>query len=158
MRKREGRRGEWEETTWDYWEAASWGQSFNLPSWSHKNRLWAQTLPYPGVFTACAGLTTLCERSLFCSTLSVYSFCSAYVTYSTWPILTAITVPCKKGMGFFVLWYKRVACRPAVLCQLRTCWLCTADVHSYGRPCSVSLLYIRRALFQALLDCVVFSL
>lgn len=74
MGKREGRRGEWEETTWAYWEGSLMWAVFQPPLGHTRIGLGPGTLPHPGVFTACAGLTTLCERSLFCSTLSVYSF------------------------------------------------------------------------------------
>ena len=74
MGKREGRRGEWEETIWAYWEGSLMWAVFQPPLGHLRIGLGPGTLPYQGVFTACAGRTTLCESSLFCFTLSVYSF------------------------------------------------------------------------------------
>ena len=74
MGKREGRRGEWEETIWAYWVGSLMWAVFQPPLGHLRIGLGPGTLPYQGVFTACAGRTTLCESSLFCFTLSVYSF------------------------------------------------------------------------------------
>ena len=66
MGKREGRRGEWEETTWAYWEGSLMWAVFQPPLGHTRIGLGPGTLPHPGVFTACAGLTTLCGNTLPC--------------------------------------------------------------------------------------------
>ena len=165
MGKREGRRGKWEEMIWAYWEGSFMGAVFQPPLGLIRIGLGPGTLPYQGVFTACAGLTTSCGSSLFCFTLNVHSF-----ALPMWHMAPGqphcYNSSLQKGDG--------------VLCSVAQegCPQANSPVSAAGRDLltvawcpllwlilSVSLLYARRALFQhstvlqsTVLDCVGFPL
>ena len=74
----------WEKGGWErvngkksckpYWKGSLMWVTFQPPLGHIRMSLGPGTLPYQGVLTACAGLTTLCVNIFLCFTLNLYAF------------------------------------------------------------------------------------
>ena len=130
--------------------------NLSTPSWSHKNEPWARNTSLP------RSSHSLCwTYHLVCEYLSLFHTQPVRICLSViWRManLTAISISFKKGMGSFVLWHKRVACRPRACVS---CWEgpagCGGPMPTIRADLALSLLCVRIAFFHPVLDCVVFS-